>query len=447
MLPRWDSVRVDGTLVAYAAALVVATTLITGLLPVIWIRRDVADALKAAGRSGDRSASKALRSGLVIAEIALAVAVVISAGLLVRSFATLTRSQLGFDPANVVQVRDVGLSMSSSNFAGRVRTIDTLLSDFGRIPGVTAAAGAHWLPFSGEGLKITTSIPADAAVQHDIAFDPVTAGYFRVFHIPLLAGRTFASTDTLQTRPVAIVSASLARTYYGGIAQALGRTVFPKMDIGGNTVVPRAIVGVVGDTRNTYSADPQPQIYAAMSQFPLLFNFVIRTDGRTAGLAKSIDGVFARRAPTIAPPVLVPYTTLLSEDALNAHAAALLFGVFAIVALLLALAGIYAVTAYAAEQRTQEFGIRRAVGAQDMDVMRDVIARALFYGTVGAIAGLALAALATRSVSSLLFQTSPFDPLTFASVVVLLLTCTVLAAIVPALRAIRITPIEALRYE
>jgi ABC-type antimicrobial peptide transport system permease subunit len=211
--------------------------------------------------------------------------------------------------------------------------------------------------------------------------------------------------------------------------------------------VPRTIVGVVGDTRNSYSTPPLPQVYAAMSQFPLLFNFVIRTNGRSAGLAKSIDDVFARRAPTIAAPVLVPYSEMLGNDALNAHAAALLFGTFAIVALLLALAGIYAVTAYAAEQRTQEFGIRRAVGACDADVLRDVIGRALVYGAAGIIVGLALAALATRSVSALLFQTSPLDPLTFASVVLLMLACSLLAAIVPALRATRITPVEALRYE
>jgi len=446
-LPRWDAVQPDLALAGYAVLMLALVTLATGLLPLLLIRRDISTALKAAGRGTDRGRRKTLRGTLVIAEIALALAVVLCAGLIVRSFITLSNAQLGFDPASVVAVENPPLNMASANFDVRVRDIQRLVGEMSAIPGVTAVAASHWNPLGPTYLSIPANVPANARSQYEVGFNPVTPGYFRVFGIPLLAGRSFSSGDTLRARQVAVVSGSFARRFFGSAAGAIGGTVRPQMDIGNDSVVSRTIVGVVGDIRVSHSTPPQPSVYVPVSQFPLAFGFVVRTNGQTSGLAHAIDAIFARYNPAGVPPVIVPYSMVSAGDMQNARAAAVLFGAFALIALALSLAGIYAVTAYAVEQRTQEFGIRRAIGATNGALVRDVLAGALLFGAIGAAIGLTLTALSARWFSGLLFATSPFDPQTFALVIALMLACTALAALVPAIRAARMQPSTALRYE
>jgi putative ABC transport system permease protein len=447
LLPRWDAVQPDLALAGYAVLLLTLVTLATGLLPLLWIRRDISTALKAAGRGADRSRRKTLRGSLIVAEIALALALVLCAGLIVRSFITLSKAQLGFDSSGVVAVENPPLNMASANFDVRVRDIERLISEMSAIPGVTAVAASHWNPLGPTYLSIPANVPANASRQFEIGFNPVTPQYFRVFGIPLLGGRSFASVDTLHGRQVAIVSESFARRFFGSIAGAIGGTVRPQMDIGNNSVASRTIVGVVGDIRVSHGALPQPSVYVPVSQFPLAFGFVVRTNGQTSGLAHAINAIFARFNPAGVPPAVVPYSTVSAGDMQNASTAAVLFGAFALIALVLSLAGIYAVTAYSVEQRTQEFGIRRAIGATNAALVRDVLTGALLFGAIGAAIGLGLTAFSARWFSALLFSTSPFDPQTFALVVALMLACTALAALVPAIRAARMQPTAALRYE
>lgn len=447
LLPRWDAVQPDLALAGYAVLLLALVTLATGLLPLLWIRRDISTALKAAGRGTDRGRRKTLRGALVTAEIALAIAVVLCAGLIVRSFITLSNAQLGFDPSNVVAVENAPLNMASASFDVRVRDIRRLISEMSAVPGVTAVAASHWNPLGPTYLSIPANVPANARRQYEVGFNPVTSEYFRVFSIPLLAGRSFAPADTLHARQVAVVSESFARRFFGSVAGAVGGTVRPQMDIGNNSVVSRTIVGVVGDIRVSHSTPAQPSVYVPVSQFPLAFGFVVRTNGRASGLAHAIDAIFARYDPVGVPPAIVPYSTVSAGDMQNARTAAVLFGAFALIALALSLAGIYAVTAYAVEQRTQEFGIRRAVGATNLALVRDVLAGALLFGAIGAVIGLTLTAFSARWFGSLLFATSPLDPQTFALVIALMLACTALAALVPAIRAARMQPTTALRYE
>jgi ABC-type antimicrobial peptide transport system permease subunit len=191
----------------------------------------------------------------------------------------------------------------------------------------------------------------------------------------------------------------------------------------------------------------KPEFYLPDSQLEIYDVIVARTNGHDAGFAQGVERAYASVDPSLPAPEIISYDKLFAQNSGRWQAAALLFGTLALIALMLALAGIYAVSAYSVQQRTQEFGIRKAIGARDAHVLGTVIADALRQGAVGIAIGLVLAALCTRLLSSLLFQTSPLDPLTYAAVIALLVGCTVLAALMPALRATRVQPATALRYE
>jgi ABC-type antimicrobial peptide transport system permease subunit len=191
----------------------------------------------------------------------------------------------------------------------------------------------------------------------------------------------------------------------------------------------------------------EPQYYLPDTQLQANGIIVARTNGSHFAVADTVKRVFGSVAPSLAAPRIYSYDTLFQQDAGRWQAAALLFGVLAGIALLLALAGIYAVTAYSVSQRTQEFGIRKAIGANDGNVLGGVIGDALKQATVGIVLGLVLAAACTQLLQPLLFQTSPFDPLTYVTVVALIIACAVCAALVPAIRATRVQPARALRYE
>jgi putative ABC transport system permease protein len=206
-------------------------------------------------------------------------------------------------------------------------------------------------------------------------------------------------------------------------------------------------VGVVGDTRNHFGEPMKPEFYLPVKQLENNGTIVVRTNGSRIALAAIVNRVFGSVTPSLAPPDIYSCGALFEQDSGRWQAAALLFGVVAGVALLMALSGIYAVMAYSVSQRTQEFGVRKAIGASDGNIVGDVIADALKQAAIGISLGLALAAASAGFLQPLLFQTSPFDPLTYAAVVALIAACAICAALVPALRATRVQPAQALRYE
>jgi putative ABC transport system permease protein len=443
ILPRWESVHIGTATAFYAGSLVIAATIISGLLPVLWVRSETV--------SRTRGGSRPFRAVLVGTEIALALAVVIAAGLIVRSFVTLTHVSVGFDSSHLVYVSDVTPNSRMSTFAARIRTTHALLTGFRSIPGVAEAVAVESPPFGQCCIVVETNVPANSPRAFRSVFNSVSPNYFGVMRIPLLAGRRFTREDRIGTRPVAIVSRVFAVRYFGSVKNALGKTVFPQFNIDSPgkpiTFLPRTIVGVVGDVRNSFSQSPIPQVYTAADQFPHFPSYVLRLNRAGDGIAAAVITAVRRVDPTIPPPAVAFSSTLLGQDALAADVAAVLFGAFAGIALVLALAGVYAVTAYSVEQRTREFGIRKAVGARDSDVTRNVLRGVAAFGAVGILAGLVLASLTTRLLAALLFQTSPLDLPTFVLAVALVAACTLLAALVPALRAMRVNPVIALRYE
>jgi putative ABC transport system permease protein len=445
MIPRWESVHVDGTVIAYVVFLLVVTALVTGVIPALAQRRDLVAGLKAAGRSGDLSGAKRLRVTLVIAEIALTLGLVTSAGLVVRSFVTLTHVNLGFDARHLYTIEIPNLPAATyRTFDAQLNAIDRLVDAVRNTPGVEQAASTTAVPFRG-GFTVAMSIPGRPG-EDEVDGNAVAPAYFRVMHIPLMRGREFSRADNAHAPPVAIVNESLARKYFRTI-DVIGRRIHPSVTSDSGAPKTRTIVGVVGDTRDGFSERMRPEFYLPDSQLQIYAVIVARTNGHDAGFAQSVDRAYESVDPSLPAPEIVSYDKLFAQNSGRWQAAALLFSALAFLALMLALAGIYAVSAYSVQQRTQEFGIRKAIGAKDRHVLGGVIADALRQGAVGIAIGLALAALCTRLLDSLLFQTSPFDPLTYIAVIVLLIGCTVLAALTPALRATRVQPARALRYE
>lgn len=454
LLPRWQDVGVNLHVLGYAALLVVLTSVVTGLLPVFARPDDMSGNLKNAGRSGDRGAGRRLRSGLVVAEVALAVAVVVSAGLVLRSFLALTHVDLGFNPQNV-WVLTVSLPIdkyySGPNAAAKAANVVTrfshrLVVGLRATPGVVDAAASIIAPFGFNTYPRAFTIPGRADPHATVTTNAIGEAFFRTLQIPLLRGRAFNARDTLNGAPVAIVNAAFAERYFG-TPNAVGKQVALTPFIASAKAVPQTVVGVVGNTRTSFSRLPEPQLYVPQNQIPLALFYVVRTADSSVPLAKIAAAAVARVDPSVAPPNVESYDTLLARDAVRSQAAMLLFGILALLALLLSLAGIYAVTAYSVEQRTQEFGIRRAIGARGVDVLTDVLLRALAQTAAGIAAGIALAAIFGRFLSGLLFEVSPLDPATFAGVVALTAGAVVVAAAVPAIRAMRVQPASAIRYE
>lgn len=447
LLPRWEGVALSTPVLLYAVLLVLVTAAITGLLPVFARSGDMSTPLKNAGRSGDRGAGRRLRGGLVVVEVALAFAVVACAGLVLRSFVSLTHVDVGFDPRNT-SVLTITLPYGAryNDPAQTNRFTDEAVAGLRSIPGVSDAAAAILAPFSFNSYPRAFTIPGRPDPHATVQTNAVSDGFFRTMRIPLLRGRDFPRNVRPGAPPEVIVSASFARRYFG-TADAIGKQIALTPFVPNVKPVPQTIVGVAGETRTSFSRAPEPEIYVPTHQIPLALFYVVRTSSPSIPLARAAQAQFARIDPSVAPPAVVPYRELLDADAVRSQAAVVLFGILAALALVLSLAGIYAVTAYGVEQRTQEFGIRQAVGARASDILSNVLQNAFAQAALGIAGGLVLAAIFTRFLSGLLFETSPLDPATFAVVVILAMAAVLVAAAVPALRAARIQPAAAIRYE
>lgn len=444
ILPRWESVSIDGTIVAYVVVVLVITTIVTGVVPALSSRRDLVTGLKATGRSGDGGPSKALRIGLVVAEIALALAVVLSAGLVVRSFFALTQVPVGFNPDNVYVVDAPGLPRSRyRNFQSGLQAIEQVAERLRAIPGVTSVAVTSSPPFETQETTLTTILGSGRSEPVDLNI--VSPGYFSAMQIPLLRGRNFDERDRFTAQQVAIVSADFARRYFGTL-DVVGRLYHPS--IGWKEREIRTIIGVAADTRFSFHAPFKPLQYLVVDQVPGIFGyFVVRTNGQDGGLAQAIARAYSTVDSEFPQPTVKAYSQIFAEDAGTAKVAAMLFGAFALIALILALAGIYAITAYSVEQRTREFGIRKAIGASDGRIFANVLTGALRMSAFGIAIGLVVAALCARLLTAILFQTSPFDLVAFVTAILLVVASSLIAALIPALRATRVEPAVALRYE
>jgi predicted permease len=371
--------------------------------------------------------------------MALAMAVLVTAGLMLRSFIGLTHVDLGFDPHNVEAVPINLQTPQFDTFDTEQHALTAVVARLNQLPGVAGVAIAAHLPFSNDSSMPVSIRSGETPTLATLSV--VGPGYLQTLHIPLLRGRDVAASDTAHSAPIALVNATFAQRFFG-TTDVVGRSLYAD-----STAL--RIVGVTGDTRKTLANPPPPRVYLPVAQVPGFrgYELAVRTlPGRRVG-ASVIDAAVVSANPAIPKPAVRSLDDIVAFSSAHARAATMLFIVLAFVGLMLALSGLYAITSFGVERRTREFGIRRAVGARSANVLGNVLREALLNAGGGIAIGIVLVALFARWLDTVLYQTSPLDPLTFGAAVLLLVACALFAALAPAMRAIRIQPARALRYE
>jgi predicted permease len=452
-LPRLNEVSVDATALAFALAISLAASVIFGLAPALHVSRvDLADGL----RQGGKGSSLGVRGGwarkaFVVTEIALAVALVMGAGLLGRSLVALAKVDMGFRSERLAVLHTVVPVSGRDDFPRAIATYRDMLSDVRSIPGVVSAGavtslptavrsnGGYWIQ-GGPGPEVLGMRSPQAL------FTVSTPDYFRTLQVPLARGRDFTDGDSDTAPFVAIINEQLAKDAFPGV-DPIGRWIRCGLD----SLEPMTIVGIVKDIRTNGPARPaQAEIYMPYQQHQgpaTALNIVIRSDMPDP---LAVGATAAKQIRTRTPQVPVKLETM--EMTLATATAAprfrtVLLVVFAAVALLLAIAGVYGVMAYTVNQRVPEIGLRVALGASPADVIRLVLREGALLVVIGLIAGAALSYAGTRFISGLLFGVSARDPLVFAGVAGLVAVAALAACLVPGRRALKVDPLLALRSE
>jgi putative ABC transport system permease protein len=448
-LPRVTDIHLDAGVLVFSLALSVITGLVFGIAPA-WLaaRADVNEALKQGSRGSTEGGARGrLRSALVVIEVTFALMLLGGAGLLARSFMQLAHVDPGFTPENATVLR---LSLPQKKYAlpeQQTAFADALLERMKTLPGVQAAGLTHSMPLVSDyvlGFNIEgrpAIAPSDLPSTNYYA---VTPEYFRAMGIRLVRGRIFTARDDAKAPRVAIINETMARQHFPN-EDPIGK----RINITNGPDTWREIVGIVGDIKQ-YGVDKATsnQSYEPFAQVPFSsLNVVIRTSGPPAALLGAIrPTVYAvdKDQPIGA---IRPLEEIMADSIARQRFAMTLLTVFSLVALVIAAVGIYGVMAYSVVQRTGEFGIRMALGAQQRDVLRLVLAQGGRLVGLGLIIGLAATLAASRAMGSMLFNTSAQDPLTLGTITLLLAAVALVACLLPASRATKVNPIEALRAE
>jgi putative ABC transport system permease protein len=448
-IPRLYEIAIDGRTLAFALLTSLATSVLFGIAPALSVSRVARWLASARGSVGPAGATT--RRALVAAEIALAVVLLVGAGLLLRSYDVVQRVSPGFDPDGVTTFN---LSLPETKYATPVdvdRFVTTLMNRLAAQPDVQSAAAAFGLPFS-SGFSAHTSFrrgaEPDAADNPRAAMRVVTPDYFRTLRIPLVAGRVFDSRDVVDSPEVVIVNRQTARRFFGG-ENPLGKQI----KIGVRLVRVRSeyktIVGVVGDVKyGGLDEDAPAEVYLPHAQHPVdSFTVAIRGRRDTAALGPMLRREVASLDTQLPLEKLQPMTSLVDASFSARRFVMLLLVSFAGVAVVLAAVGVYGVLAFIVTQRTREIGVRLAMGASPRDVVRLIVREGAALALAGLIAGFVGALAAGRTLATMLFGVTPQDPATFAGVAIALTAAALAASYVPARRAARVEPMEALRVE
>jgi putative ABC transport system permease protein len=384
---------------------------------------------------------------LIVLEIAFSFMLLVGAGLLIKSFLHLREIDPGFNADNLLTMR---LSLPPGKYKQgepRAQIYKQLIDRVKATPGVKSAGATLSLPLGGDTFAVGRGLiregrPMTPEEQSNALYLPVTPDYFSTVQIPLKAGRMFTDQDNLENTKVVIINETLARRLWPG-ESPIGR----HFTIWRDEKFPREVVGVVGDTKEALDEEAGTQMYVPYAQDPTWgsLSLVVRTNGEPTALAGSVRE--AIRSVDKAVPIynLKTLNDVVSVSAAPRRVPMLLLSAFAGVAMLLAMLGIYGVTSYYVTQRTHEIGVRMALGAQIGDVLKLVLSRAMVLAVIGIVIGIAGAVALTRYLTSLLFGVKPIDVVTFVGVAVVLALVVLVACLVPARRATRIDPLEALR--
>ena len=454
-LPRLDEVTVDLTALGFALAVSLAASVIFGLAPAWHVSRvDLADGLRQSGKGSALGASSGwARKGFVVAEIALAVALVMGAGLLGRSLIALASVDMGFHSDRLVVLSTVVPVSGREQFPRAIATYRTMLADVRAIPGVEAAGAVTSLPTAvrSNGGYWVEGAPGPEVLgirSPQALFTVATPDYFRTLQVPLIRGRDFNDRDQLDAPLVAIINEQLAKEAFPGV-DPIGRTIRCGLDP--VSMQPMTIVGIAKDVRTRGPARPvQAELYMPYEQHQgpaTSLNLVLRT---TAPDPLAIGAAVAKQIRSRRPEVPVRVETMamtIAGATATPRFRTVLLVVFALVALLLAIAGVYGVMAYTVTQRVPEIGLRVALGAAPADVFRLVLRDGAVLIVLGLAVGAALSYAGAQFISGLLFGVSARDPWTFVGVSALVALAALAACLVPGRRALRIDPLLALRAE
>jgi putative ABC transport system permease protein len=448
-LPRISEIHVDARVLAFGLLLSVLSGVIFGLAPA-WHGTEsrLAEALEGARGTAEERSSHRARNVFVVAETALAIVLLVGAGLLIRSFARLQQVNVGFNPAQLLTAQ---IGLPRAQYAKPEQWISfykQTLERMNALPGAQEAAVAFPLPLSDSYINLAFEIegrpPRSKSDSPTSDFVAISPNYFHVMQVPLLRGREFSETDSESGPKVCVISSSLAQQLFPD-ESALGQRIL----IGYPADSSREIVGIVGDVKDSdLAARQSAQIYVPFVQNPFwAADIAVRSHGRPSALSGALREQI--RAIDAAMPIadVLPMEEVIASSMAQPRFRTTLLSLFGAAALLLAAIGIYGVLAYTVAQQTREIGIRMALGAHPARVLRLVLGRGLRLAGAGTAIGVLAALLLTQLLSSLLFDVSATDPLTFAAVAVLLLGVALLACYVPARRAMRVDPMVALRYE
>jgi len=449
VLPRTQEIRLDATVFSFTFLISVATGLMFGLLPALQSSTpNLNDALKEGGRGSVTSRRRQrVRHILVVSEVGLSMILLVGAGLLIRSFNRLEQVNPGFDPRNALAV---SMSLPSTKYAqedDRRRFVSRVLEEVQSIPGVQAAGVGHVAPFNSDWVVsiIVDGRPRPAPGESlSTNYYSVTPQYFKAMGIPLKSGRLFADSDTKDSPRVAVISESFAKR------------LFPNEDPIGKRVILtqgpeawREIVGIVGDVKH-YGLDRETtlQAYEPFMQIPFSgLTFIVRAEGDLSSVSSAIRARVRsvdKDQPII---TLRPMDEVVAASIGQRRFSTVLLTAFAGIALLLASVGLYGVMAYLVTQRTHEIGLRMALGAPRVNVLRLILGQGMLLTIIGLAVGLAGAFALTRLMGTMLFEVTATDPITFAGIPFVLAAVALLACYVPARRATKVDPIIALRYE
>jgi predicted permease len=449
--PRADGIGLDVTVAAATIGLSGASALLFGLVPALQASRtDPSAALRTGerGSTGDRRRART-RSALVVAEVALTMILLVSAGLLANSFLRLQRVDPGFQTEGVLVV-DLPLPQSRYTDGKRQAAFyERVLGGVRQQAGVRSAAILFPSPLDGNSAQGAFAIEGrpTATARTDrprASIAAVSDDYFRTLGIPVIRGRDFTEHDHDPAPAAVIVNATLARRYWPG-EDAIGKRLrFGEGDDDWLTVV-----GIVGDTRNIgLDNEPAPLLYISYQQFTLPFmGIAIRSDAPASAIASIVRDQLRLADPDLPVDRIQPLHEILDEAVAQPRFRTWVISAFAVMGAVLAAVGVYGLISYSVSQRTREIGIRIALGASAAHVMRSVVREGLLLGAIGVAIGTAGAMAATRVLSSFLFGVEATDPVTFAAVAILLLAIAALASYVPSRRALRVDPLTALRAE
>ena len=437
-------VRLNPSVLGFTFLLSLVTGLVFGILPAWQLAsQDVNESLKEGGRSA-AGIRKKLRMTLVVSEIALASLLLVGAGLTLRSFQTVLRADPGFKQRGLLTAFVTLPAARYREDALRVAAYDDIERRFAALPGVRSVGGTSHLPLSGAdsrsgiGIEGREPVPDAPTRAHPRA---VTIDYFKTMGIRLVAGRNFAASDHSDSPFVVIVNETMARRYWPGDS-AIGK----RLRLGGSNAM-REVIGIVGDVKHWgFDRPVNPEMYLPQKQMVWAgLTFVLATDANPVTLTAAVRTELKAVDPNLALSAVRTMDSVASRSVAARRSTMLLLGIFGALALVLAAAGIYAVMAQLVAMRATEIGVRMTLGARPATVLRLVLKEGLIQAVAGLAIGLAAAVLVMRGFRTMLFQVSPTDPLTLATVATLLLATAALACVVPARRAMRVDPVRVLR--